>query len=129
MAPDDPQPWALRYAARGWPVFPVWWPLAGGACACGRPDCSHPGKHPLLRRGLHAATIDPTLIRRWWARWPLANVGIQTGSTSGLLVVDVDGARGVRSLRTLLDGRGPLEAAWARSGSGGWHAYLRQPEG
>jgi len=37
---------ALKYATRGWPVFPLWWPENGG-CACGKPDCSKPGKHPL----------------------------------------------------------------------------------
>jgi hypothetical protein len=120
---------ALQYAARGWPVLPVWWPLPDGACACGRSDCSKPGKHPLVRRGFHAATADAGLIRRWWAQWPLANVGIRTGAASGLLVVDVDGAAGAESLRSLSREHGSLRAAWVRTGSGGWHAYLRLPEG
>lgn len=121
--------YALGYAESGWPVLPVWWPVAGGACACGRMDCSKPGKHPLVRRGFHAATLDPDLIRRWWARWPLANLGVRTGAASGLLVLDVDGAVGMDALRALSRERGPLRAAWARSGSGGWHAYLRMPAG
>jgi hypothetical protein len=50
-----------------------------------------PGKHPLTRHGLHDATADPGVIRRWWTRWPQANVGIRTGAASGLLVIDIDG--------------------------------------
>ncbi len=129
MPAEDLAHEAAEYALRGWPVLPVWWPLPDGACACGRPDCSKPGKHPLSRHGLHDASADPAAVRRWWARWPLANVGIRTGGASRLLVVDVDGADGMESLRALRLEHGPLQAAWARSGSGGWHAYLRLPEG
>lgn len=120
---------AEAYAGRGWPVLPLWWPAQGGACACGRPDCSKPGKHPLIRRGFHAATTDIAVLRRWWARWPDANVGVRTGTTSGILVVDVDGERGMESLRALRQEHGQLRAAWVQTGSGGWHAYLRLPAG
>ena len=119
---------AQGYAERGWPVLPLWWPLPSGACACGRPDCSNPGKHPLTRHGLHDATADPAMIRRWWAHWPQANVGIRTGASSDLLVVDVDGQAGMASLRALRREHDPFPAAWVRTGSEGWHAYLRQPD-
>jgi hypothetical protein len=46
---------AQEYAGRGWPVFPIWWP-EDGRCACGDPDCSHPGKHPIGK----LATRDPS---------------------------------------------------------------------
>jgi hypothetical protein len=118
---------ALIYADRGWPVLPLWWPISGGRCACGRSDCSKPGKHPLSRHGLHDASTDPAVIRRWWARWPLANVGIRTGAASRLLVVDVDGPAGMESLGALRREHGPLLAAWVRTGSGGWHAYFELP--
>ncbi len=133
MAPLTPSHGLLAaaegYAERGWLVLPLWWPLPDGACACRRPDCSKPGKHPLTRHGLHDATTDPGVILRWWTRWPVANVGIRTGAPSGLLVVDVDGPIGMASLRTLRSEHGPLPASWVRTGSGGWHAYLRQPDG
>jgi hypothetical protein len=120
---------ALRYATRGWPVLPVWWPAVGGACACGRPDCSKPGKHPLSRRGFYDASTDPAVIARWWARWPEANVGIRTGGDPGLMVADVDGTQGQESLHTLRLQHGAFAAAWVRSGSGGWHAYMRRWDG
>jgi len=126
---DGRLPYALRYAGQGWPVLPVWWPVAGGACACGQVDCSKPGRHPLVRRGFHAATLHADLINRWWVRWPRAKVGIRTGVASGLIVLDIDGAPGMEALRSLRREEGPVRAAWTRSGSGGWHAYLRMPAG
>jgi hypothetical protein len=120
---------AEGYAGRGWPVVPLWWPGRGGSCACGRPDCDSAGKHPLVRRGLYSATTDPTWLQRWWARWPNANVGVRTGSPAGIMVVDVDGERGMESLRALGQAHGGLRAGWAQTGSGGWHAYLQLQAG
>jgi hypothetical protein len=80
-----------------------------------------------VRRGLHAATTDPAEIKRWWTRWPEANVGIRTGRASGLLVLDIDGAAGEESLQALIGEHGLLSAAWVRTGSGGQHAYFALP--
>lgn len=66
---------AARYAARGLAVFPL----------------APRGKHPLEKRGFHAATTDLARIEAWCRRWPLANLGLAPGR-SGLLVVDIDGA-------------------------------------
>ena len=87
---------ALDYAARGWPVFPVWWAL-GGRCACGNPDCPHPAKHPigkLAPKGRNSATTNSETIKKWWMDYPEANIGIPTGPESGLVVVDVDPRNG-----------------------------------
>jgi hypothetical protein len=67
------------------------------------------------------------VIARWWAANPGANVGIRTGSSTGLLVLDFDGAPGAESFKALRDRHGSFAAAWVRSGSGGWHAYLAHP--
>ena len=80
---------ALRYARWGWAVFPCH-ETVRSQCSCGLADCSSPAKHPRTRRGLHDASTDPARVMAWWRRWPSANVGVRTGSVSGLVVVDVD---------------------------------------
>jgi hypothetical protein len=121
---------ALAYAARGWPVLPLWWPTAGRRCACTDPECGKPAKHPvgrLVPHGKDQASADPVVITSWWASCPSANVGIRTGAVSGLVVLDVDGPAGRGSLRSLVDRHGRFPAVWVRTGSGGWHAYLAHP--
>ena len=78
---------ALAYAARGWPVFPL------------KPR----DKVPAIPKteggsGFYDATTDPAVIRRWWERWPDANVGLATGAAAGFVVLDVDGPEGEASL-------------------------------
>ena len=80
---------ALGYANRGWRVFPLHG-IVNGRCTCGRRDCSSPGKHPLVRRGLHEASNDLKQVSEWRHRWPLANVAIATGEASGFVVIDID---------------------------------------
>jgi hypothetical protein len=113
---------ALCYAALGWPVVPLHTPQADGSCSCRwGAACDHAGKHPRyhphdLANGLYAATTDAQLIRRWWARWPTANIGIATGQRSGLLVVDLDGATDY-----------PFPATAVVRTAHGRHIYLRHP--
>jgi hypothetical protein len=93
---------ALVYASVGWPVFPVAG-IVSDVCGCWlRSPCTHPGNHPLLRNGLHGATVAPRLIDRWCQLWPWAGVAIATGARSALVVIDVDpGHGGERSLAEL----------------------------
>ena len=81
---------ALAYVnTRSWAVFPVH-TVIDGKCTCnGASNCS-PGKHPRPPNGFHDATTDPGIIAKWWEDWPDSNIGVATGSTSGILVVDVD---------------------------------------
>ncbi|WP_447002392.1 bifunctional DNA primase/polymerase [Saccharothrix isguenensis] len=51
------------------------------------------GKTPVVRDWESRATTDSGRILRWWAGDPRRNVGIAVGR-SGLVVVDLDGARG-----------------------------------
>jgi hypothetical protein len=119
---------ALRYAARGWPVFPCHEPR-GGRCSCGRPDCASPAKHPRTARGLHDATHDPSVIAGWWQRWPTANVAVRTGAASGLVVLDVDPDHGglatLAELQRIHGGLPPSPAV--RTGSGGRHYWFAHP--
>ena len=120
---------ALTYAARGWPVVPVAG-MGEASCACGR-DCDSPAKHPLTRHGVHDASTDDASIRRWWRRWPTANVGIATGARSGVVVVDVDpssgGRRSLEAVRAAGMDLPPTRIAF--SGGGGFHLFYLLPAG
>ncbi|TFC44881.1 bifunctional DNA primase/polymerase [Cryobacterium sp. TmT2-59] len=107
----DPTTAARQYAEAGIPVFP---------CAAG-------GKRPLTTHGFHDASTDPSQVARWWARWPRANVGMPTGTASGLEVVDVDVHGAIRGFaafeRARREGLTDHWAAFVRTPSGGIHAY------
>ena len=121
---------ALDYAARGWPVFPVWWAL-GGRCACGNPDCPHPAKHPigkLAPKGRNSATTNSETIKKWWMDYPEANIGIPTGPESGLVVVDVDPRNGGDASLKELERQGnfPITST-VFTGGDGEHIFLQHP--
>ncbi len=121
---------AATYAARGWQVFPVWSPAGAGRCGCGDLECADIGKHPIARlapHGFHDATSSAAAVAGWWRARPDANVGVRTGTESGLAVLDVDGEDGAKSLRELVAQHGRFDAMWARTGSG-WHAYMAHPD-
>jgi hypothetical protein len=113
---------AEAYAALGYRVVPMHATSPDGGCTCQRgTHCADPGKHPCLAGWPLAASTTPAEVRRWWQRWPLANVGLATGARFDVL--DVDGPEGVEALRSALsqchptEHRGPV----ARTGGGGWH--------
>jgi Bifunctional DNA primase/polymerase, N-terminal/AAA domain/Primase C terminal 2 (PriCT-2) len=65
---------ALLLAANGWPVFP----------------CNPLNKKPLTEHGFKDATLDETVIKSMWTKWPMAMIGVPTGKESGFWVVDLD---------------------------------------
>ena len=122
---------ALFYIRNGFPMFP----------------CKPRRKEPLCQHGFKDATTDEETVKAWWTKWPQANLGMPTGSASGLLFLDCDprngdqpvGAnsssalgrcprppklsRGRRSaLRIPGSGRTRAEGAspWSRPERGGW---------
>src|SRR5262245_535235 len=99
---------ALRYADRGWRVFPV------------------KGKAPLTAHGYKDASSDPAVSERMlWA--DATGVAIATGSASEIVVLDIDPRNGgEQSLNELIAVHGQLPlTAVVRSGSGGTHYYYR----
>jgi hypothetical protein len=118
---------AQVYAAFGYPVVAMHAVRPGGGCSCADPACPDPGKHPRLAAWTRLASTDPATVRRWWRRWPDANLGLVTGRRFDVL--DLDGTEGVEALRAVLS-IAPLEhpGPVARSGSGGWH-LLYAPSG
>lgn len=65
---------ALRYASRGWHVFPL----------CAGTKKPFPGSN-----GFKEATTEEATIRAWWSTTPTANIGFVPG-LSGLIALDVD---------------------------------------
>jgi hypothetical protein len=117
---------AQEFARAGQPVIPLHWVDGLSRCSCRkREECTSPAKHPLTRNGVTEASCDARTVATWWRRWPSANVGLATGASAGLFVVDLDGNDGVQTFEDLQRRHGPLpETRWARTGSG-WHAYFR----
>jgi hypothetical protein len=117
---------ALAYAARGWRIFACH-SVQDGSCTCGKPDCAHPGKHPLTRHGFKDATTDPQQIVRWWTDHPDANIAIATGAVSGVIVVDEDPRHGGDlTLADLEAQHGKLpETAVSFTGGVGAHYFFR----
>jgi Bifunctional DNA primase/polymerase, N-terminal len=140
---------ALGYAARGIAVLPLHHPVAHlraarpvppGApldkpqwwtgCSCRDPGCAQAGKHPhglLVPHGLAEATTNRARILAWWARAPLANIGLACGHAFDVL--DLDGPQGVAALRAFARQHGvelPAGGPVVRSGRAetGWHYYL-----
>jgi Bifunctional DNA primase/polymerase, N-terminal len=120
----------------GWHLLPIWW-IENGRCACGAAegDCK-PGKHPFGRfapHGVKDATSSPIRIARWLDREPRVNWAVATGLDSGLLVIDVDGPVGERSLVSLERQYAPwadlYPMQWTGGGRGGWQAFFAYPAG
>lgn len=123
---------ALSYARAGVQVFPLHHMDPEGNCSCGKAGCQHAGKHPRyhsedLRNGHKDATTDPELIRRWFERWPEANIGIPTANR---IVIDVDPRHGGdKSFRRLTETHGEMgRTRTHETGSGGVHFIYAAPE-
>lgn len=119
--------YALAYAKRGWPVFPLHEALGDGQCSCGK-QCGNPGKHPRTRNGLKSATTDAAQIHKWWTDTPNAPIGIVCGDQHGLLVIDIDPRNGGQETwNRIASEHDPIVTAHVRTGGGGSHIYLAAP--
>lgn len=100
---------AIRYAELGYAVFP----------------CAPGGSVPITQHGFLDASTDLDVIRAWWARHSEANIGL---ATTGLLVIDIDGADNPwpstpEQLAEMQD------APMSITPRGGSHHVFRQPDG
>lgn len=85
-------------------------------------------KEPLTKNGLKDASKDLNQITAWLDRCPDANIGIATGSVSGVWVLDVDGEDGEASLKDLLQKHGDFpKTKEVITGTGGKHIYFLMP--
>ena len=108
---------ALRYAARGWLVFPT-----------------KPSKHPHTEHGHLDATVDPAQIARWWAQWPDAGIGLDC-ERSGVAVIDLDydptkQKDGPATWSVILQDHGGRDLCGlvATTPRGGRHLFYRMPD-
>ena len=112
---------ALDYASRDLPVFPCW---PSGELA----------KKPHTKHGFKDATTDQVQINVWWTKWPTALIGMPTGATTNLDVLDVDidphkGKDGEASLKALHQQHGLQlpPTCVVRTPRGGRHIYFQHP--
>lgn len=135
-APPEPGSnldYALRYAALGWKILPVWH-VENGRCQCSEKCPSkNPGKHPaghLVPNGVLDAVADPATIRRWWTLYPKASIGIAMAA-SGLVAIDVDPRNGgIETMEMLEAKHGPIASDVLQfSGGGGEHRVFHRPDG
>jgi Protein of unknown function (DUF3987)/Bifunctional DNA primase/polymerase, N-terminal/Primase C terminal 2 (PriCT-2) len=114
---------ALSYAARGWHIFPAPRGEKKSHKSAERSNGSKWGK-----------TTDADEIKRDFARWPEANIGIATGVESGFFVVEADTEEGhdvdgIASMAALEGKHGPLpRTLMAESPSGSIHYYFKWPQ-
>src|SRR3954453_13399470 len=84
--------------------------------------CAPGGKQPLTAHGFHDATTDVAIVHEWWRRWPDANLGIPTGTPSGVDVVDV-------GVHTAGSGFAAFERARGAGFADRWAWLVRTPSG
>ncbi len=102
---------ALKIAGKGKPVFPC------------KPD-----KAPYTPRGFKDATTNPGRVTALWNRYGGEKIGMPTGNTSGISVVDVDRLEALEELPPEL--RQELrETLTIRTPSGGVHYYFNHVDG
>src|SRR5450759_1847023 len=121
--------YALQYARYGLQVLPLYG-IHDGHCACkdGK-NCNRPGKHPRTKNGVHDATTNSSQIKKWWGKWPNANIGIAAGRVSDIIVIDIDPRHnGTKTLKILEAKFGPLPSTMtSHTGGGGEHRYFKYP--
>ena len=85
------------------------------------------GKAPLIKHGVNGASNDPARVRRWWRRWPDANVGIAC-ALSELVVLDVDDRHdGFATLDELESSLGELPLVPTSHTKDGLHHFFLDP--
>jgi len=87
-------------------------------------------KRPVCQGGFKAATQDPDEIERLFSIKGAALIGVPTGDSSGLSVIDVDVRDGKQGLQWVEENREMLgQTSVAETQSGGLHFYYKHASG
>ena len=84
--------------------------------------CLPGGKQPLTPNGFHDATSSAHIVHAWWQRTPNANIGLPTGASTGIVVVDID-------VHTAGSGFAAFERASSEGLVDNWGWIVRTPSG
>jgi len=134
MTGDKLVDYAEKYIVLGFKVIPLNHPVRtkdGFVCSCGSVRCQSPAKHPvgsLVPNGTKNASADRNVIEGWFGTSPW-NIGIVTGATSNLVVLDIDPRHGGdESFATLEKTHGQIpQTVRFQTGGGGEHILFRHP--
>lgn len=120
---SSPLEHAIYYHRAGAVPIPLDWPTPEGTSGSGKAEKPRDiGKRPLLGTRYQDTRPDEDQIRRWWRRWPEANVGLLL-APSGLVVLDADCPEAIVAVEAL----GVAGAVVCATGAGR-HYYWRRPE-
>ena len=122
---------ALEYLEMGYSPVPVCHPTHHVVSEDHIETCDNPGKRPLVNwREFQNTPAPAAVLRKWWARWPNALVGILTGPGTGCFGVDIDTDKGgqrsldeLALLGSLLPETGPVDS----TPGGGRHVWFKHP--
>jgi hypothetical protein len=121
MTTSTPVEWALRYAAYGYRVLPIWVFKDESGKWTKRPVSKEKGLvGPDGRGGVHAATTDPDTIRKYW-RGKRSRCHVGVVPPPGVLILDDDSH--------VFDARWGVLTPRVQSASGKSHYYFRLDEG
>lgn len=118
---------ALKLASMGFRIFPLHG-IVDENCTCGGKGNCTPGKHPVIKGWGQSATIDPVQITKWFENKPF-NIGLVTGKSSGIWVLDVDNDKGGETtLDELIEQHGMLTETLRVKTGNGIHYYFKYPD-
>ncbi len=106
---------------QGQPVFPCH-PITNGR---------HKAKAPMVKHGLHDASLDREQVKRWWSKAGDSAIGIPTGIVWDVLDVDTKDTSDGRVHLPRLARLGLLNGCKfvVKTPSGGWHLYFKAAPG
>ena len=120
---------ALNYARQGIPVYAATFyeEEEDGEKKLKKPPLNIPG---IQENGRYSATIDPIKIEKMFSHPKAKLIGIPTGSTSGIVVIDIDikGMPGISrsEIMDMLEQFGNFpNTLTVQTISGGWHLYYK----